>query len=431
MKMTLHTLEYLLSFSLPLCPINEEHKKHRLKGVKLWDEQARFWDVLYLIRPEGLRILRQSNPKQAQILSETCCFACPEPMSDGSILCPQKPVDSVDFFNRIQDCFFSHEMWMTEIRETLFQTCNPQRIFPFCGAFLHFNIGLFDDDYNVLASSVVPRMKRLPLEQITSLTQEEEFQHVKELSGVFEYASAFPDTVNLCYNIFVGGSYFARLVATCPANISLSGPSALVEELGELLTDFYEHRCPEVLKHTVNEEFRRVLTMLLTGTHIDRAVGNRVLEQRGGWKADHSYLVVCFEFQIPVSMDYYCAQMEQQFSGSSTVLLDQCIYCVINLSVSETAEQDFWSRIPVFLRECLCKAGIGSICDDFYRLYDCRLEADAALRLGKQRQESFWYYRFSDYIMDYIVEAATERLPAGDLCHPAVRKLKQKVCTCP
>lgn len=106
LKMTLHTLEYLLSFSLPLCPINEEHEKHRLKGVKLWDEQARFWDVLYLISPEGLRILRQSNPKQAQILSETCCFACPEPMSDGSILCPQKPVDSVDFFNRIQDCFF-------------------------------------------------------------------------------------------------------------------------------------------------------------------------------------------------------------------------------------------------------------------------------------------------------------------------------------
>ena len=60
LKMTLHTLEYLLSFSLPLCPINEEHEKHRLKGFKLWDEQARFWDVLYLISPEGLRILRQS-----------------------------------------------------------------------------------------------------------------------------------------------------------------------------------------------------------------------------------------------------------------------------------------------------------------------------------------------------------------------------------
>lgn len=424
LEMTLNTLEYLLSFSFPLCSLDKEGGERRLKGVKFWNEHANSWDVLYLISSKRLQELRQSDPKKSRFLFKTYSFACPEPISDGKILCPQQPVDEVNFFNHIQDCFFSHETWLTEIRDMLFQTNNPWTIFPFCGSFLHFEIKLFDDDYKILASSVTEQRKRATLDEMNELTQEEEYQHVKELHGVFEYISILPNVANLCYNIFVGGVYFARLVALCPVNISLSGPANLMEELGDLLTDFYEQRWAKISRLDANEEFNRVLAMLLTGTQVDHAVGEKVLERRY-WNASHSFLAVRFEFQIPVSLDFYCSQIEQQLSGCSAVLLDQCIYCVVNLSASETAERDFWSFLPVFLRESLCKAGISSVCNNFYRLYDCRLEADAALRLGRQRQKDFWYYRFSDYMMDYIVEAATAHLPVDNLCHPAVRKLRQ------
>ncbi len=106
MEMTLHTLEYLLSFSVPLCPVEPRRENRRLKGIKLWNEYEHSWDVLYLVTSEQLYAARQNSRNRTDDRLETCCFACPEPVLGKNMLCPQNPMDETDFFNRIQDCFF-------------------------------------------------------------------------------------------------------------------------------------------------------------------------------------------------------------------------------------------------------------------------------------------------------------------------------------
>ncbi len=301
---------------------------------------------------------------------------------------------------------------------------NLRTIFPLCGNFLHATIEMTDDDHNILASSIPNQRSQVLMDTINGLMLEEEFQHVKQIRGVFEYAATNPDEVDLCYNIFIDTVYYGRVVACFPKNTFLSGPATLLAEIGELLTEFYQQHPPNDTYCINNEDFNHVLAMLLAGDQIDKTIGQHVLKQRR-WEVEHCYLVVCFGFLHAVPVNYYCVQIEQQFPDCHVAILEDNVYCIINFSVVETAEQDLWRLLPVFLRESLCKAGISGVCDNVYRLYDYRREADAALRLGKQKQQPFWYYRFSDYIMEYIAEAATANLPPRNLCHPAIEELRR------
>jgi sugar diacid utilization regulator len=64
------------------------------------------------------------------------------------------------------------------------------------------------------------------------------------------------------------------------------------------------------------------------------------------------------------------------------------------------------------------KTGISDKMDSFMDLRNGYKQADAALQLGRKKNIHQGYYRFSDYVVDYIMDRAAGELSAGNLLHP-------------
>ena len=424
MLMTMSMLEYQLSFNWPVKRNRKAFENRGLRTAMLWQETNIRKDVLYLITPEQF--------ERAGKLTVGCNLLCPGPVDTGddrgrcNCLYLERPADMTKLFNDVQDIFLQYSDWLAGIDETLRETRNPDPVLKNSAAYLHAPLTLWDDNYIVLGTGgegQYSRSQRMTLELQNELTQEDEYTDVKEHRGVFEYGSFTPGTNLVCYNLYVHEAYFARLVCTLPADILLDGPKQFTEYLGSRLAGFYESQDSEAQRKD-REELRQTLLALLKGETIEQNAVERALGNRG-WKTAHQYQVLKFYFLMDVSLDYYRSQLEQLFPDCLTVLLDNSIYLVYNLSPVQTAEQEHvrLQRFAAFLRDSLCKAGISNPCTNIFWLYNYRLEADAALRIGRNRQETFWYYRFSDYAMEYIAEAATEKLSAWNLAHPAIRYL--------
>lgn len=86
---------------------------------------------------------------------------------------------------------------------------------------------------------------------------------------------------------------------------------------------------------------------------------------------------------------------------------------------------DFDQKLPYFLRENLCRAGISNIMNDIRRLHLLYMEAGDALRLGKQKNSTFWYYHFHDYALDYLKDISLSQYPADQLEHEALYILRR------
>lgn len=421
--MTIHMLEYLMSFCRPVGLTSLEHLNTELRAIRLWQPGHLRKDILYLITPEQW--------KSADNLTPDIILCCPYAVSFPTTYCclySKETVDTALFFNEIQEQFLRFEDWLDDIDDTLSQNLNLNTLFRNSSHYLHMDLNLADDNFQFLASSTEattsanPKsMPRISLEIINSLILEEEYAHIKEHRDVFIYPSRNPDITNQYYNIFVHDQYFARLLSQPASNRNLIGAGQLLRCLGEKLAEYYRQQTENQFQDT-EKNFKEMISLILQNRNIDQTILEQSLLTHG-WKTHHRYWVMCFEFFNEISHSYYCSQLELLFHNSAALSIENNILCICNLSL--TSEEEILTQLPLFLRESLCKSGISSYCTDFFRLYHYRLEAEAALRLGKVKQETFWYYRFNDFILPYIVEMASDKLPLYNLCHPALHILKE------
>lgn len=63
--------------------------------------------------------------------------------------------------------------------------------------------------------------------------------------------------------------------------------------------------------------------------------------------------------------------------------------------------------------------------NDIRRLHLLYMEAGDALRLGKQKNSTFWYYHFHDYALDYLKDISLSQYPADQLEHEALYILRR------
>ncbi|MCG2731302.1 MAG: hypothetical protein L6276_13655, partial [Acetobacterium sp.] len=81
-----------------------------------------------------------------------------------------------------------------------------------------------------------------------------------------------------------------------------------------------------------------------------------------------------------------------------------------NLTRSGITRNAVLSSMVPQLRDWLFKAGISTVFSDFKNLYYYYKQAEYALSVGKSIDSSFWYYRFEDYLLPYIVKKSKEKL---------------------
>ena len=277
---------------------------------------------------------------------------------------------------------------------------------------------------------------QMPPSLAVDLVEDFDYLHAAEHHEPFYYTST-QGRVFYGANTFSGDEYLARLVFSLPEESTRlhPGEEALVAHYHDHLNRLYLHYAGNAnVVSTQNDSLHTLARSILVDGNEHGSGEMASILDAFGWSDDDCFIVVKLVFFEGVHWDsislYLCGLFERLMPMSCAFPIDQQIAWLVNLSRSaysgESSEgciDRLVKSLVEVMRDYACKAGIS---DAFLPLAEARsfyLEATRALEIGQARDPHRWYYRFSDYAFDCLLEGDIRDFSPQQLCHPALAKL--------
>ena len=405
-----------------------------VQGCQVWDSGLPLPEVCYILQSEQYlaepelwnhRIVLCSGwideKLMAESLAHIVCVSRQLSLNDLSVLFQRAAGRYYEWKIRLQALLCRRESLdsvLTSLEETWkIYSCISTESMQILGQSAHFS------DYN----SWLDKERDVSLSLVNDLVADEDFRAAAGRKGTFLYYGMHNDW-SYCFNFISGEAYTARLIASARDHQQHYGVQFLVQSLGESMMDVYEEYLVDRIDSTTQKEFRELVRRILANEPVRESEIRQVLSYYK-WESGQNYQVILFRF-LPwtggrkVGAAYYPAQIRKLFTDSQVLDLDDVFLCIRNVSDVSASAEEYQSKLPYFLRETLCKAGISNVFHDFRMLRRYYLEAGNALALGGRLDNTLWYYPFSSYVMPYILEQCTRELQPDQLYHPAVGKLQ-------
>ncbi|HCT90638.1 MAG TPA: hypothetical protein DF613_04530 [Lachnospiraceae bacterium] len=285
-------------------------------------------------------------------------------------------------------------------------------------------------DYRILVNT---KADYIPREVALALMMNPDFHAVAELRESFYYFEEYNGYDALCGNIFLNGSYCARVVMYVGGKGSRipAGARAIFERFTAHLEELFACN-PDLIGGDARDQLHHLFQALATDEKPDPSFRSAVLK-KVGWKQNDLYTVIKLRFyeaagwntQLATTLPYLIRELEEEWPNSCAVMDGLAVFWVINMSLSkaDTDQHSFHQRVASFVRDHVCNAGISSRFCDFSLVPYAVRAADVALRIGQTKHPHFWYYLFDDYRLEYMLGKVREELPDSILCHPAMTRL--------
>lgn len=197
--------------------------------------------------------------------------------------------------------------------------------------------------------------------------------------------------------------YLGKFVEMCLKNKRIVGMS-MGDEIEQFLEDFLAEKI---------EDERQILNylQLIGGSRFDRYLCLSIVpEQR--------------DFQMVSSMATL-GQIQAQIMYGQAIFYDNSIVVVANLSYKNSTAAETVSKLAVILRDGLLKVGISSEVNDFLQVPKAYHQARIALVFGRASGNTYWYYYFDDFMLEYIIDQASKEIPIDLLCTDALITLQK------
>ncbi len=268
-------------------------------------------------------------------------------------------------------------------------------------------------------------------EIIEELLMAKEFHDVAKKREPFYYFMNNIGQRSYCINIVVDDYYYARLVVNVDQEKDKlsSGAEQLAEYLASVVVQMIRSGSLQMYR-SQDDQLHLVCHNLIAGART-KAVELVEAVKAYGWEASHSYQVFCLEpynaagwdTQVENTMPTMTRKLEQMWRQSCAVFAGKKIMWVLNCTLSKdvAGASDLSGQLPVLLRENVFKAGASSEFQNISLLASALKEAEAALETGGKNDPSYWYYRFDDYRLNYMIDAIREKdIEPALLVHPAI-----------
>lgn len=230
----------------------------------------------------------------------------------------------------------------------------------------------------------------------------------------------------LCYNIFLGNQFCARLALVYTQQWRTEYLRAITRQLGQALTQHYRTSPEHAGQTRKTAAFQEAMDQIVRG---NRPVDLLELHQFG-WYADQSCLVYLFRFDerfpMTVSREYLHNKLEELLGECFITQQQEDILCVCNLSVSGISFSQSRERLVAFLAEYVCRVGISNSYRDIFSTPVYIRQAQWALKLGQQKNPMHWYYHFRDYFYEYALEQSVSEFPVEDILMPQLTALVRR-----
>ncbi len=370
----------------------------------------------------------------------------------ASVICWPEGSSATEALAATYDALRTAETWASSLGEALLRGATLDDFMTLGRDMLGCAIAYFDCNLIVLASSDDYWLSsgllegedeglsvegQIPSRRATGLVEDLDYLHAAEIHGGFYYEDAF-NRMFYGVNTFDGDEYLARLVITLPAGVKRlhRGQEQLIDVYHARLDDLFLRFAGNAGIISAQHDSLHVLarSVILDADTVDAEDATSVLRSYG-WSAQDEYVVAKLVFFEGVHWDtvslYLCGLLERTIGNNCAFSTDREIVWVANLTRAargeETSDQvmkRFIKALVAMLREYACKAGVSGRYSNFLLGRGSYLEAGYALKYGQVRDPHFWYYRFEDYLLDYLLVQSAGELSAMQVCHPALAALR-------
>ena len=271
-------------------------------------------------------------------------------------------------------------------------------------------------------------------EIIEELLMSKDFHNVAAQKEPFYYYMKITDQHSYCYNILVDDIYYARLVVNTEKGKTQleSGAEQITEYLGEMLVRMIKSGSLR-LHQGQNDRMHLLLGQIADGMRpekeeIRKAFGHPSGEGRFQVLCLEPFKAVGWDTQMETTLPVMMRKLEQTWPDSVAATSGKQILWLIRRGAADDAKEsyDFFQKLVILLRENVFRAGVSSLFSDIAAVADAFEQASAALWIGSGKEESYWFFRFDDYRLDYMLTSLREnKMEQKLLLHPAVSVLDE------
>lgn len=412
-----------------------QFRNHPLRAV-YFDSLEEEWEdgILYLVEDPA----REPQCLRSQAKAAFFCFweirEIPENTA-GDIVCLTEQASARLLLNDINRIFSDFEQWEQELDRSPYTEEGIREMLKTAKKKMRGRISLTDIYlnyvmYNTNIRTFSPGNSRSSSkitdeEEILDLLDDPQFYQYEKVRGVFYYSSI--NYATLCYNLYKNEKFCYRLIYNNFRNSYSPEESHLFGCLGQKISRLVEYIPAMTAPIPPDSPVRNSIHEIISGKQLPEKLLTQQLREIG-WSPEDSYYLILMEYYF-ISSEYdaplyHGLRLEYMYPESIAVKSHQGLFLVLNTTRNSKHEDyGFLDTFPAFIRESMYKCGISALFQGFSNLSLAFRQADFALQYGLSHMDSFWYFKFEDFYLQYMTQQISEKLPVRFICHPGLFRL--------
>lgn len=265
----------------------------------------------------------------------------------------------------------------------------------------------------------------LPLDEINQLNAMPDFNKLEQLEDVFQYVCV----ENMLHkNIHYHGRFVGRLAIPWSKEDYVNDYNVqLLLIVSEYIEKLYDKTGTFRKEERLDTHFKEAMEKLLNGEKLEHDVLTHLLSSRN-YKQNDTYRLIRFSSDFTNSQNdtisALAARLEGLWPGTCCLFFCSCFFALVNLTEFErVCETSFNNELACFLRESLLKAGLSRRFTDLFTLRSAYRQTEIALSEGPLIDQTYWYFKFDDYIFGYMLKHGYGDFLPEQVCHKGILKL--------
>ena len=373
-----------------------------------------------------------------------------EPIDPGTYLCYKKPAmkdpdattlfllssreDPREVYNELQNIYDYYDEWENSCLQIVEKYQDYRSLVRQTYQCFHLPVCLVDNQFSIVASeheenspfALFEDDGQINLDTVNDIISNPHMRNLETTRGIFDFDY---DRNYKLYNFRSGGKYCGRLIMGIQDAGFADRDSLILAKLAEFI---------ELLLHRFGSfQFTSSVQTYLHSFLVDSLAGkvphsreiNR-LNQNTGWSEEHTYLMVYYlpEHRLKKELypPYLISQVEERWRGTCAVENQGNVVMLLNLSMYGIDKlPDFYQSLAYLVRDGLMIAGCSRTFTGLRELNIYFKHAVYAIKFGKKKDSTRWYFRFNDYGLEYLLNYGTGIFKPEQVCHPALLQLRK------
>ncbi len=438
MKVSLDMLIYRLSkkFSVDIASVPQgdiflERPVFYVEGMALTHQAV-------LISREQLDVLNHDLIRNEKVLF-MCTDGTPDKPCCGALMTFCQDVLPAVIFNYLQKLFDQFDKWDEAIKSICYEGGSFQDLIDSCDMILEEPMTIVDKNFRYIAFSKrsIEMGMGAYIDDDNNITADivNEFVSDHRFADLYNVRSAFSYTYSLgighAVNMFNQGTYVGRIIIQLSQSsdiikrFCLAVLNHLVLYAEKLYNNYQSFNKFEIRLNSI----RNFLLDGLTRKYVSEEQWEKIALENGWHQGDELQLIQLTpspRYDKNLYAEYLGSEIERLWRGCICLEFSNQLLMLVNRDKFSAPDgKGLNQTLAYFLRDSLLIAGMSRPFTEIKHLFSAYEQTKISLDLGARLEPSRWYFKFDDYVLDYMLHSCRGPVDPELICSEKLLKLKK------